>query len=58
MQKIIDTERSDLDDMLAHVAYAQAPLSRDQCAERAMMGISTQFESKQQAFLSFVLTHY
>jgi type I restriction enzyme, R subunit len=58
MQKIIDAEKSDLYDVLAHVAYAQAPLSRDERAGRAKMRISTQFESKQQAFLSFVLTHY
>jgi type I restriction enzyme, R subunit len=44
--------------VLAHIAYAQAPLSRTDRAARAKMRISTQFESKQQAFLSFVLTHY
>ena len=58
MQKIIDAEKSDLYDVLAHVAYAQAPLSRQERAERANMRISTQFASKQQAFLSFVLSHY
>ena len=58
MQKIIDAEKSDLYDVLAHVAYAQAPLSRQERAERAYMRISTQFASKQQAFLSFVLSHY
>ena len=58
MQKIIDAEKSDLYDVLAHIAYAQAPLSREDRAARAKMRISTHFESKQQAFLSFVLTHY
>jgi type I restriction enzyme, R subunit len=58
MQKIIDAEKSDLYDVLAHVAYAQAPLSRQERAQRANMRISTQFASKQQAFLSFVLSHY
>ncbi len=58
MQKIIDAEKSDLYDVLAHVAYAQAPLSRQERAERAKLRISTQFASKQQAFLSFVLSHY
>jgi type I restriction enzyme, R subunit len=58
MQKIIDAEKSDLYDVLTHVAYAQAPLSRQERAERANMRISTQFASKQQAFLSFVLSHY
>ena len=58
MQKIIDAEKSDLYDVLAHVAYAQAPLSRQERAQRANLRISTQFASKQQAFLSFVLLHY
>ena len=58
MQKIIYAEKSDLYDVLAHVAYAQAPLSRQERAERAKLRISTQFASKQQAFLSFVLSHY
>ena len=44
--------------MLTHVAYAQAPLSRQERAQRAKLRISTQFASKQQAFLSFVLSHY
>ena len=58
MQKIIYAEKSDLYDVLAHVAYAQAPLSRQERAERAKLRISTQFASKQQAFLSFVLSRY
>jgi type I restriction enzyme, R subunit len=58
MQKIIDAEKSDLYDVLTHVAYAQAPLSRQERAQRAKLRISTQFASKQQAFLSFVLSHY
>ena len=58
MQKIIDAENSDLFDVLAHVAYAQAPLTRQQRADRAMAVISTNFNSKQQVFLDFVLSHY
>jgi type I restriction enzyme R subunit len=58
MQKIIDAEKSDLFDVLAHVAYAIAPLTRQQRATGARHGISTQFNDKQQAFLGFVLDHY
>ena len=58
MQKIIDAENSDLFDVLAFVAYAEAPLTREQRAERAKAVIGTQFGDKQQAFLSFVLAHY
>ncbi|MCC7020886.1 MAG: DEAD/DEAH box helicase family protein [Ardenticatenales bacterium] len=58
MQKIIDAEKSDLFDVLAHVAYALAPLTRDERAESARIDISAHFNAKQQAFLEFVLSHY
>ena len=58
MQKIIDAERSDLFDVLAHVAYALPPLTREQRAAKAKVEISTHFNSKQQVFLDFVLSHY
>ena len=58
MQKIIDAEKSDLFDVLAHVAYALPPETREQRAERAKVVISDKFTSKQKAFLDFVLSHY
>lgn len=58
MQKIIDAEKSDLFDVLAHVAYALPPLSREERAAKAKVEISTHFNSKQQVFLDFVLSHY
>lgn len=58
MQKIIDAENSDLFDVLAFVAYAEAPLTRAERAARAKVVIASQFNSKQQAFLHFVLAHY
>ena len=58
MQKIIDAENSDLFDVLAHVAYALPTLSRDERAEKAKVAITTHFNSKQQVFLGFVLSHY
>ncbi len=58
MQKIIDAEKSDLFDVLAHVAYALPPLTREERAVRAKVVISTRFNSKQQVFLDFVLSHY
>ncbi|MGD0519351.1 MAG: type I restriction-modification enzyme R subunit C-terminal domain-containing protein, partial [Thermoguttaceae bacterium] len=58
MQKIIDAEKSDLFDVLAYVAYALPTLTREERAAKAKVVISTQFNSKQQAFLDFVLTHY
>jgi type I restriction enzyme R subunit len=58
MQKIIDAEKSDLFDVLAHVAYALPPLTREERAARAKIVIITRFNSKQQVFLDFVLSHY
>ena len=58
MQKLIDAEKSDLFDVLAYVAYALAPLTREERAAKANVIISTHFNSKQQVFLSFVLSHY
>jgi len=58
MQTIIDAESSDLFDVLAHVAYALPPLTREQRAAKAKVEISTHFNSRQQVFLDFVLSHY
>jgi len=58
MQRIINAEKSDLFDVLAHVAYALPPLTREERAVGARAGISTNFNSKQQAFLDFVLAQY
>ena len=58
MQRIIDAEKSDLFDVLAHVAYALAPLSREERATKARVEIRARFNDKQQAFLDFVLSHY
>ena len=58
MQRIIDAEKSDLFDVLAYVAYAQAPLTREERATRAQTAIASNYTSKQQTFLEFVLGHY
>ena len=58
MQRMIDAEKSDLFDVLAHVAYALSPLSREERAAMARIQIMTHFNDKQQAFLDFVLAHY
>ncbi|TKB60841.1 MAG: DEAD/DEAH box helicase [Nitrospira sp.] len=58
MQRIIDAENSDLFDVLAHVAYALPPLTRQERVEKAKMEISIHFNSKQQVFLNFVLSQY
>jgi type I restriction enzyme R subunit len=58
MQKIIDAEKSDLFDVLAHVAYALPTLTREERAATAHVQISTHFNTKQQVFLDFVLSQY
>jgi type I restriction enzyme, R subunit len=58
MQRIIDAEKSDLFDVLAHVAYALPPLTRQDRAAMAKIDIHANFDTKQQGFLDFVLSHY
>jgi len=58
MQRIIDAEKSDLFDVLAHVAYAMPTLTREERAAGARAAINTHFNDKQQAFLAFVLAQY
>jgi len=58
MQRIIDAEKSDLFDVLAYVAYALPPVSREDRAAHAKVVISAHFNDKQRVFLDFVLSHY
>jgi len=58
MQKIIDAEKSDIFDVLAHVAYALPPVTREARAANAKVVIHNRFGAKQQGFLDFVLSHY
>ena len=58
MQKIIEAEKSDLFDVLANVAYAKPPQTREVRAANAKVFINTQFSAKQRVFLDFVLQHY
>lgn len=58
MQRVINAEKSDLFDVLAHIAYALPPISREERASHARSAIGKRFNSKQQAFLDFVLSQY
>ena len=58
MQKIIEAEKCDLFDVLAYVAYAMAPMTREERAGQARVVISSHFDDKQRHFLDFVLSHY
>jgi type I restriction enzyme R subunit len=50
MQKIIDAERSDLFDVLAHVAYALPPLSREDRASKAKVKSATTSTASSRSF--------
>src|ERR1035438_2828981 len=41
MQKVINAEKSDLFDVLAHIAYALPPLTREERATRAKLAMGT-----------------
>jgi len=58
MQRIIDAEHSDIFDVLAHVAYALPPVTREVRAANARLYGFSRFSEKQQTFLDFVLQHY
>ena len=58
MQKLIDAEKCDLFDVLAHVAYALPPQTREVRAAHAKVYVNTRFNAKQRVFLDFVLQHY
>lgn len=58
MQRVIEADKSDLFDVLAYVAFASAPQSRQQRAEHARRLASAEVTDKQRAFIDFVLSQY
>ena len=58
MQAIIDAQNSDLFDVLAYVAFALQPITREDRADNARQEIHAHFTDKQEAFLDFVLSQY
>ncbi len=58
MQKVIEAEDSDLYDVLAYIAFANLPISRKERVEKATPKIQSHFDTKQKAFLDFVLDQY
>jgi len=58
MQKLIDAEKSDLFDVLAYVAFAMTPVTREKRAAYAQQALKTKYSNEQRAFLDFVLGQY
>jgi type I restriction enzyme R subunit len=58
MQRIIEAESSDLYDVLAYVAFAADPLTRETRAAKAKASSAHDYTDKQRAFVDFVLAQY
>ena len=58
VKHIIDAEKSDLYDVLAYIAFARAPISREERVETRRRRIFADYSEKQQQFLDFVLDQY
>ncbi len=59
IRRMIDAEKSDLFDVLAYVAFALAPITREERVATRKSGILSRYDDdKLQAFLDFVLGQY
>ncbi len=58
LKRMIDAEKSDLYDVLAYVAFALAPISRQERADAHRTTIFAHYGDKQREFLDFVLDQY
>jgi type I restriction enzyme, R subunit len=56
--RMIDAEKSDLFDVLAYIAYALAPITRQDRVDSHKAHILSQYDDKLQAFIDFVLAQY
>jgi type I restriction enzyme R subunit len=58
VSKLINAENSDVFDVLAYIAYARAPISRQQRVDSNKPVIFKRYDTKLQTFLDFVLSQY
>ncbi|HEY1935574.1 MAG TPA: DEAD/DEAH box helicase family protein [Acetobacteraceae bacterium] len=58
IERMIDAEKSDLYDVLAYVAFALSPITRQERADASRPFIALHYNPKLQAFLDFVLSQY
>ena len=58
IERMIDAEKSDLYDVLAYIAFALAPITRQERADASRPFIASHYDPKLQAFLDFVLSQY
>ena len=58
IRRMIDAEKSDLYDVLAYIAFALPPITREERADAHREQIFSHYDRKLQAFLDFVLSQY
>jgi type I restriction enzyme R subunit len=58
IRRMIDAEKSDLFDVLAYIAFALAPITREERVNARREQIFSHHDRKLQAFLDFVLFQY
>jgi type I restriction enzyme R subunit len=58
ISRMIDAEKSDVFDVLAYIAFALAPITREERVETRRDRIFSDYDVKLQAFLDFVLSQY
>jgi type I restriction enzyme, R subunit len=58
IKRMIDAEKSDLYDVLAYIAFALAPITRQERVDMHKDSILSQYDERLQVFLDFVLSQY
>ena len=58
IERLIDAEKSDLYDVLAYIAFALSPITRQERVDAHKAIILSHYDAKLQAFLDFVLSQY
>ncbi|MGO9237114.1 MAG: EcoAI/FtnUII family type I restriction enzme subunit R [Methylocella sp.] len=58
IRRMIDAEKSDLYDVLAYIAFALSPITREERVNTHRQKIFSYYDPKLQAFLDFVLSQY
>jgi type I restriction enzyme R subunit len=58
IKRMIDAEKSDLFDVLAYIAFALSPITREERVKTRREQIFSHYDHKIQAFLDFVLSQY
>ena len=58
IERMIDAEKSDLYDVLAYIAFALSPITRQERADARKVNIFSHYDANLQASLDFVLSQY